>query len=83
MLEEIHEHGIGPLQVIDDEDERSAAGERLEDLPYRPEGLIGRDRVGFNSSAARPTAGSSSSTCSSSPLSPSASTSGHQVSPSP
>ena len=47
--------GLGPLQVIDDEDQRPAAGEGLEHLPHRPEGLLGRDRLArrLNSSAAR------------------------------
>ena len=45
VLDEIDEGRLGPLQVIDEQDHRPAAGEGLEDLAHRPEGLLGRHRV--------------------------------------
>ena len=59
--------------------------EGLEHPAHRPERLLGRDRLARAARAARPAramAGSASAaTCSNRPLSPSASTSGHQVEP--
>ena len=86
VLDELHERGLGPLQVIDDEDQRVAARRRLEHLAHRPEGLLRGDRrTGRLEQLGHARGGGPWSAAARSSRSPpaSASASGHQVRPSP
>ena len=57
VLDEIEEPGLGPMEVLEDDDQRPVAGQRLEQRADRPVGLVrrpsalrsadgGRDRIG-------------------------------------
>src|SRR5215472_15477766 len=40
MLDEGEEDRLGPMDVVEDHDERPAAGDRLENVPHAPQQLI-------------------------------------------
>jgi hypothetical protein len=42
VLDQVEEGGLGPMEVLEDDDERSLGGERLEQLPDRPVRLLRR-----------------------------------------
>ena len=42
VLDEVEERRVGPVDVVDDEDERPLRRERLEEPPERPRSLVGR-----------------------------------------
>ena len=42
VLEQVDEHRLGPVHVLDDRDERPVAGHCLEEAPNGPENLLGR-----------------------------------------
>ena len=44
MLDEVEERRLGPVDVVQDDHERPLAGQALELVPDRPEGLLGRPR---------------------------------------
>jgi hypothetical protein len=86
VLDEVDEGRLSPLQIIDDEDEWPATGKAsstFRTAQNASSGAIGSP-AGLNSSAARAAARASSVAARSiRPLGPNASTSGHQVRPSP
>ena len=42
VLDQVEQRRVGPVEVVDDEHERPRRGERLEEPPERPGGLVGR-----------------------------------------
>ena len=42
MVDEIEERRLGPMEILEDDDQWTLARERLEQLPHRPEGLLRR-----------------------------------------
>ena len=45
VLDEVEERRLAPLDVVEDDHERSVTGDMLEQLPHRPERLLDRDLV--------------------------------------
>ena len=44
MLDEIQQRGLGPVHVVDEQDDRAVLGESLEKPSHRPEQLLGGPR---------------------------------------
>jgi hypothetical protein len=42
VLHEVEQHGLGPVDVLEDDEDRPRACERLEQSPHRPEELLRR-----------------------------------------
>jgi hypothetical protein len=40
VLEEVEQGGLGPMEVIDDDDQRATTSQRLEQPPDRPRDLL-------------------------------------------
>ena len=45
VLDGVEQDGVGPLEVVDDQDQRPAAGQDLEQALERPEGVLGQAGV--------------------------------------
>ena len=54
VFDEIEERRFAPLDVVEDDDERTPRGEMLEELSDRPEGLLNRGTGGFVQQSAEP-----------------------------